>query len=157
MNEKQIKQLIKIVEESDIDELEVSRWGRRVRITRNRFRDNGTAGRGTARVETGKKELEQTSEEDVTGLSSGEVHLEGDFTEIKSPMVGTYYASSAPDVDPFVVVGDQVKIGDIICIVEAMKLMNEIESEYTGVIKKILVENANPVQYNQPLFLIDTG
>ena len=157
MNEKQIKQLIKIVEESDIDELEVSRWGRRVRITRNRFRDNGTAGRGTARVETGKKELEQTSEEDVTGLSSGEVHLEGDFTEIKSPMVGTYYASSAPDVDPFVVVGDQVKEGDVICIVEAMKLMNEIESEYTGVIKKILVENANPVQYNQPLFLIDTG
>ena len=157
MNEKQIKQLIKIVEESDIDELEVSRWGRRVRITRNRFRDNGTAGRGTARVETGKKELEQTSEEDVTGLSAGEVHLEGDFTEIKSPMVGTYYASSAPDVDPFVVVGDQVKEGDVICIVEAMKLMNEIESEYTGVIKKILVENANPVQYNQPLFLIDTG
>ena len=157
MNEKQIKQLIKIVEESDIDELEVSRWGRRVRITRNRFRDNGTAGRGTVRVETGKKELEQTSEEDVTGLSSGEVHLEGDFTEIKSPMVGTYYASSAPDVDPFVVVGDKVKIGDVLCIVEAMKLMNEIESEYTGVIKKILVENAKPVQYNQPLFLIDTG
>ena len=157
MNEKQIKQLIKIVEESDIDELEVSRWGRRVRITRNRSRDNGTAGRGTVRVDTGEKEPEQSSEEDVAGLSSGEVHLEGDFIEIKSPMVGTYYASSAPDSDPYVAVGDQVKIGDIICIVEAMKLMNEIESEYTGVIKKILVENANPVQYNQPLFLIDTG
>ena len=157
MNEKQIKQLIKIVEESDIDELEVSRWGRSVRITRNRSRDNGTAGRGTLRVDTGKKESEQISGEDVTGLSSGEDQLEENLIEIKSPMVGTYYAASAPDADPYVTVGDNVKIGDILCIVEAMKLMNEIESEYTGVIKKILVENVKPVQYNQPLFLIDTG
>ena len=153
MNEKQIKQLIKIVEESDIDELEVSRWGKRVRITRNRTSDNGTAVKGTLRVDTGKKEPDQISEEDVTG----EDLLEGDLIEIKSPMVGTYYVSSSPDADPFVVVGDKVKIGDVLCIVEAMKLMNEIESEYTGVIKKILVENAKPVQYNQPLFLIDTG
>lgn len=157
MNEKQIRQLIKIVEESDIDELEVSRWGRRVRITRNRTGDNGSVGRGRLRVDSGKIESERISGEDVAGLSAGEDQLEGNLIEIKSPMVGTYYAASAPDADAYIAVGDNVKIGDVLCIVEAMKLMNEIESEYTGVIKKILVENAKPVQYNQPLFLIDTG
>ncbi len=157
MNDKQIRQLIKIVEESDIDELEVSRWGRSVRITRNRSRNNGTAGRGTLRVDSGKKEPEQISGEDFVDLPSGEDQLERNLIEIKSPMVGTYYSASAPDIDPYVTVGDSVKIGDVLCIVEAMKLMNEIESEHTGVIKKILVENAKPVQYNQPLFLIDTG
>ena len=157
MNEKQIRQLIKIVEESDIDELEVSRWGRRVRITRNRLGDNGSVGRGRLRVDSGEIESEQISGEDVAGLSSGEDQLEGNLIEIKSQMVGTYYAASAPDADAYIVVGDNVKIGDVLCIVEAMKLMNEIESEYTGVIKKILVDNAKPVQYNQPLFLIDTG
>ena len=157
MNEKQIRQLIKIVEESDIDELEVSRWGIRVRITRNRTGDNGSVVRGGLRVDSGKIEPEQISGEDVAGLSSGEGQLDGNLIEIKSPMVGTYYAASAPDADAYIAVGDNVKIGDVLCIVEAMKLMNEIESEYTGVIKKILVENAKPVQYNQPLFLIDTG
>ena len=72
-------------------------------------------------------------------------------------MVGTFYTASDPNAEPFVRVGDKVKEGDILCIVEAMKLMNEIESEYSGVIVKILVENTKPVQYNEPLFLIDAG
>lgn len=74
---------------------------------------------------------------------------------IKAPIVGTFYRSPAPDEDAFVDVGDEVNPGDVLCIIEAMKLMNEIESEVKGVVKKILVENAQPVEYDQPLFVIE--
>lgn len=75
--------------------------------------------------------------------------------EIKSPMIGTFYKTPNPDSDPFVKVGDSVKPGDPVCIIEAMKLFNEIESEVSGKIVQILVENAQPVEYDQPLFLVD--
>ncbi len=77
------------------------------------------------------------------------------FVEIKSPMIGTFYASPSPDTDPFVKEGDTVTVGQTVCIIEAMKLFNEIESEYSGKIVKVLVENASPVEYDQPLFLVD--
>ncbi len=77
------------------------------------------------------------------------------YIEIKSPMIGTYYATPSPDAEPYVKVGDIVKVGQTVCIVEAMKLFNEIESEYSGKIVKILVENASPVEFDQPLFLVD--
>lgn len=77
------------------------------------------------------------------------------LVEIKSPMIGTFYLSSSPTTDPFVQEGDRVKAGQTVCIIEAMKLFNEIESEYSGSIVKILVENASPVEYDQPLFLVD--
>ena len=75
--------------------------------------------------------------------------------EVKSPMVGTFYRSPSPDADAYVSVGNDVSPGTVLCIIEAMKLMNEIESEISGKIVKILVENAQPVEYNQPLFLIE--
>lgn len=75
--------------------------------------------------------------------------------EVKSPMIGTFYLTPNPDSDPFVKVGDTIKQGDTVCIIEAMKLFNEIESEVSGKIVKILVENAQPVEYDQPLFLVD--
>lgn len=74
---------------------------------------------------------------------------------IKSPMIGTFYNSSAPDKPPFVQVGDEIKQGKVLCIVEAMKLFNEIEAEVSGRIVKVLVENASPVEYDQPLFLVE--
>lgn len=74
---------------------------------------------------------------------------------IKSPMIGTFYRSSGPDKEPFVKVGDRVEKGQVVCIIEAMKLFNEIESEVSGVVTKVLVENASPVEYDQPLFLVD--
>jgi len=77
------------------------------------------------------------------------------YVEIKSPMIGTFYGSANPESEAFVKVGDTVKVGQTVCIVEAMKLFNEIESEYSGKVVKILVENASPVEYDQPLFLID--
>lgn len=74
---------------------------------------------------------------------------------IKSPMIGTFYRSGGPDKEPFVKVGDRVEKGQVVCIIEAMKLFNEIESEVSGVVTKVLVENASPVEYDQPLFLVD--
>ena len=77
------------------------------------------------------------------------------LVEIKSPMIGTFYLTSSPDADPFVAVGDSIKTGQTVCIIEAMKLFNEIESEISGKIVKILVTNSTPVEYDQPLFLVD--
>ena len=74
---------------------------------------------------------------------------------IKAPIVGTFYAASSPESPPFVSVGDKVKVGDVLCIIEAMKLMNEIESEVSGTIKEVLIANAEPVEYDQPLFVIE--
>ena len=74
---------------------------------------------------------------------------------VKSPMIGTFYRSSSPDKPPFISVGDSIKEGDVLCIVEAMKLFNEIESEVTGTIVKVLVDDASPVEYDQPLFLVE--
>jgi len=77
------------------------------------------------------------------------------YLEIKSPIVGTFYRSSSPDKDPFVKVGDSVATGDTVCIIEAMKLFNEIESEVSGKVVKVLIDDANPVEYDQVLFLVD--
>ena len=77
------------------------------------------------------------------------------LVEIKSPMIGTFYRRSSPDKDPFVNVGDSISVGDCICIVEAMKLFNEIESEISGKIVKVLVDDNSPIEYDQPLFLVD--
>lgn len=77
------------------------------------------------------------------------------YLEIKSPIVGTFYRASSPDKPPFKKVGDRVEKGDVVCIVEAMKLFNEIESEVSGTIVKVLIEDANPVEYDQPIFLIE--
>ena len=79
----------------------------------------------------------------------------GNFVTIKSPMIGTFYRSASPDKPPFINVGDEVSPGKVVCIIEAMKLFNEIESEISGKVVKILVEDASPVEYDQPLFLVE--
>lgn len=89
---------------------------------------------------------QQTDTEDTSGEPSG--------NQVKSPIVGTFYRSPSPEDDVFVKVGDHVEKGQTLCIVEAMKIMNEIESDYSGEVKKILVEDAEPVEYDQPLFII---
>jgi acetyl-CoA carboxylase biotin carboxyl carrier protein len=94
----------------------------------------------------------QGSPESGQGKSSAQSHH-----EVLSPIVGTFYRAPSPDADPYVTEGQTVRAGQVLCIVEAMKLMNEIESDMDGVIVKILIENGKPVEYNQPLFLIDKG
>lgn len=90
--------------------------------------------------------------ETETGEQKKEMTAEGE--KLRSPIVGTFYRSASPDSDPFVEVGDRIEKGDTICIVEAMKIMNEIEAEFSGIVQEILVENSQPVEYNQPLFII---
>jgi len=80
---------------------------------------------------------------------------DSNYITVKSPMIGTFYRSASPEADPFVKVGDEVKPGDVVCIIEAMKLFNEIESEVSGKIVKVLVDDQTPVEYDQPLFLVD--
>ena len=80
---------------------------------------------------------------------------QGNLLEVKSPMVGTFYRSPAPDKGPYIKVGDQIEVGSVVCIVEAMKLFNEIESEVSGKIVKVMVEDASPVEYDQVLFLVE--
>jgi acetyl-CoA carboxylase biotin carboxyl carrier protein len=86
---------------------------------------------------------------------SADLKLKGNQKVVSSPFVGTYYGSPSPEAEPFVKVGQKVKKGDVLCIVEAMKIMNEIESEFDGVIAEVLVQNAQPVEYEQPIFILE--
>jgi acetyl-CoA carboxylase biotin carboxyl carrier protein len=155
MRASKIRSLIRIVEESNINELEVSSWGRKVSIRKNLSSGNGhksaAASNPGITVEPKAKEIEVKVAADATD----KIETKTNLVEIKSPMVGTFYKSPAPDAKPYVEVGQQVNSGQVVCIVEAMKLMNEIESEISGRIVEVLVENAKPVQYGQALFLVE--
>ena len=147
MREKTIRQLIKILEETGLDEIEVRRWwGSKVRVAKNGSRGTVNTDGPTARVDR-----------DVSSITDTESIQEQEqtYSVVFSPMVGTLYRAPAPDESPFVSVGDTVRSGQILCIIEAMKVMNEIEAEVNGTVVKVLVENALPVEYNQPLFHID--
>jgi len=159
MREKTIKKLIRLVEESDIDILEVSSWGRKVRITR---RSNGTSPAGIEPpvmqyVAPTKAAVQPAPAPLAVAEAPGPEPQVDDsrYVAIKSPMVGTYYAAPAPDARPYVETGQRIEKGQVVCIVEAMKLMNEIESDFGGRIVKICVENAKPVEFGQVLFLVD--
>lgn len=146
-----IKKLIKIVETSEITEFSVQEGELKVRISKNPT--------GTMQVIQSQPQFQEVVK-NVTGneiTKQPEIEvLQNNYHEIKSPIVGTFYRAPAPDADPYVQVGQSISKGAVLCIVEAMKLMNEIESDISGKIVKILVENATPVEYNQPLFLIET-
>jgi acetyl-CoA carboxylase biotin carboxyl carrier protein len=162
MNEKYIRKLIRLVEESEIESLEVSSWGRKVRITqRLSSHSNGhsdappvmqtiataappPAPAAQAPVNAPSPPSAPTTDESIAHL-----------VPIKSPMVGTFYAAPSPDSPPYVSLNERVTIGQVVCIVEAMKLMNEIESEVSGQVAQILAENGKPVEFGQVLFLID--
>lgn len=162
MKEEEIRRLIKIVEESNIAELEISRWGKTIRIAKTQVNSHAGASVVSSRVPpTTVPETSGPAPLPVDSNGSGEeavseaVTTSQNCVEIKSPMVGTFYRAPAPDADPYVQVNDVVTKGQVLCIIEAMKLLNEIESEYSGRIVEILVENAQPVEYNQPLFRIE--
>ena len=155
MNEDKIKRLIKILEESEIGEIELSSWGRKIRVSKGSLNSNGVA--DSTAVHAISEGAESAPASSQAAATPAEEPVDENHIEIKSPMVGTFFEASAPDAEPYVKVGDRVNEGDVLCIIEAMKLMNEIESEYSGVIVKTLIDNAKPVQYNEPLFLIDVG
>ena len=147
-----LRKLIRLVEESDIDTLEVSRFSTRVRISKSP--PGGIVAAGAA-IQA-RPAPHEAGEDQPAGDSGEELDAEGEgYHEILSPMVGTFYRAPAPDAPPYVEVGDRVAKGQTLCILEAMKLMNELEAEVSGVMREITVQNAEPVEYGQPLFRIE--
>jgi len=151
-----IKALIKLVEKSDVDELEVSSWGSKVRI-RKRISNNGNNNnRGPQVIQTvPDRVIEVASNQAAEIKAEIPAARKDNYLEIKSPMVGTFYRAPAPDAKPYVEVGERVARGQTICIIEAMKIMNEIESEYDGRVVEVPANNAQPVQFGQPLVIIE--
>ena len=151
MDLRKLKKLIDLVEESGIAELELTEEGETVRISRN-FTSSGPAQQHYANYAPAQYAVAPQAQAPQAAVAEVPAVEEGHA--VKSPMVGSFYRSSSPDAKPFVEVGDTVALGDTLCIIEAMKLLNEIESDKAGVVKKILVENGLAVEYGEPLFII---
>ncbi len=138
-----IKELIAIIEETGVNEIEVSSWwGRKIRVTKNSSGPAGTFAPPAPPVVGTAVPPESAPE-------TSRHHT------ITAPIVGTFYAAASPESPPFIKVGDRLKKGQTICIIEAMKIMNEIESDVDGTVAEILADNATPVEFNQPLVLVD--
>ena len=160
MDFKQIQELIKMVNKSNIGELTVEQ--KDFRITIKQKEEHVTqvvsAPVQTAPVQGVIQPAPQQQQQTTPAAEKPKQQAESsadNFVTIKSPMIGTFYRRSGPDKPAFVEVGDDVGPGKIVCIIEAMKLFNEIESEVSGKIVKVLVEDASPVEYDQPLFLVE--
>ena len=151
-----LKKLIKVVESSNITEFSVQEGDLKVRISKNSKSAQMFAPGINYQMPMGHQPSAGTAAEQSSPSPETKKSPDADenLHEIKSPIVGTFYRAPAPDADPYIQVGDNISEGSVLCIVEAMKLMNEIESDIGGKIVKILVEDATPVEYNQPLFLI---
>ena len=168
MLENNIKNLIKILEESKVDELEISTfWGKqKIKIRKNAVQSmdrnieliqstpasaivntpNVTANIPVANEQ--EKDLVKVEEQNIVSKTDENTET------IKAPLVGTYYQSSKPETPPFILEGDIIKVGQVICIIEAMKIFNEIESEVSGKVVKILIKDGTPVEYDQDLIII---
>ena len=149
MNQREIRRLADLLKEYDLSEIEIEREGVRVRLRRDVPAAPGPAGavpRQAAVATPGAAVADAAA-----ATAAGEAHL----LTVEAPMVGTFYRAPSPDAPPFVRDGERVKKGQVVCIIEAMKLMNEIESKVAGRVVKVLVENAQPVEYGQPLFLLE--
>jgi len=152
MDLRKLKTLIELVETSGIAELEIQEGEERVRITRALMHSQHPAAIPSSQAPLANAAPAAT----LTAPSAVEpaAPAEAEGHVVKSPMVGTFYRSASPGAKPFVEVGDAVQQGDVLCIVEAMKLMNEIEADASGTIKAVIAENGQPVEFGQPLFIV---
>jgi acetyl-CoA carboxylase biotin carboxyl carrier protein len=155
-----IKKLVKIIDTCDITEIEIDEEGTKIRVVKSKPANDAApqiiqyappaqmmpAAPAAAPAGAAPKADEKAAEK---------APAKDNLIEVRSPIVGTFYRAPSPNADPYVQVGQSVGVGNVLCIIEAMKLMNEIESEVSGKISKILVENAQPVEYNQVLFLVE--
>ena len=143
MDLRKVKKLIELLEESGLSEIEITEGDDRVRITKSS-------------KEKQKSSVVHTSNEtEVTNLTEdSSPRNKNGFHEVKAPMIGTFYQSSEPDAEAFVKVGDPINEGDTLCIIEAMKMMNKIESDISGTLERVLVRNGDPVEFDQVLFLV---
>jgi len=146
MDIRKVKKLIEMLEASDLEELEITEGEESVKLVKRSAQINSSSEVQqqitTPKIDGNKEQIISEVPEEVLG------------EQITSPMVGTFYTSSSPGAAAFVKIGDQVNEGDVVCIVEAMKMMNEIKSDFSGTVSKILVENSDPVEFGQPLFII---
>ena len=142
-----VKEVIDILENSNVNEIEVTFWGRKIRVVKNASNVISSTSSSSDLSKIKSPNVEEKNDKPSTADDTGE--------KVLSPMPGVFYSAQSPDKPPFVSEGDQVKIGQTLCIIESMKIMNEIESEQNGIIKKILVNNSDPVEFNQPLFIIE--
>ena len=143
-----VKEVIDILENSNVNEIEVTFWGRKIRVVKNASNVISSTSSFSDLSKVKSRNVEENNDQTSTpDDDAGE--------KVLSPMPGVFYSAQSPDKPPFVSEGDQVKIGQTLCIIESMKIMNEIESEQGGTIKKILVNNSDPVEFNQPLFIIE--
>lgn len=156
-----IKKLIKLVEKSEVDEIEIEEEGKKVRVAKNRPQSQPMmafqlpAQQAPLPIHSHTHTTSHATPIAESSRSLAPAEEKKNFHEIRSPIVGTFYRAPSPDSDPYIEVGKKVKSGEVLCIIEAMKLMNEIESDIEGTIVQIMVENAKPVEYNQVLFLVD--
>ena len=153
MDLRKLKKLIDLVQESGIGEIEITEGEERVRIARGGHVAVAPVANATP-VPVAAAHVPAAPSAAPAAAAPAEAPAEAGRT-VKSPMVGTFYRAPSPGAPPFVEVGQQVTKGQTLCIIEAMKLLNEIESDVTGTVKAILVENGQPVEYGQPLFLIE--
>ena len=142
-----LKEIIYILENSDVNEIEATFWGKKFRVVKN------------------SPNILDGDSDKITTVSSNQAQVSDNKADqtldkeneksILSPMPGVFYSSQSPEKPPYVQEGDTVKVGQVLCIIESMKIMNEIESEHNGIIKKIIVNNSDPVEFNQPIFIIE--
>ena len=170
MNYKEIQDLIKTINKTDISEFKLKEGEFEITIRTKEYHKGKPALSApqqlisvpTAAPVTAMPNYSSTPTPAETAAPAPVVEVapvteqvSSNHIEVKSPIVGTFYRSAAPEKPPYVKVGDRIEVGTVVCVVEAMKLFNEIESEVSGTIVKVLIEDASPVEYDQPLFLVD--
>ncbi len=152
MDIKKVQELLKVVEENDIAEIEVEQDGLRIMIRKTAYQT--VAPMAAQMAVPAYSAATVPTEAGAAPATVEPANPEEAGTVVKSPIVGTFYTAPSPDDANFVKVGDVISEGQVLCIIEAMKIMNEIESEVSGKVVKILVESGNPVEYDQPLFVV---
>ena len=142
-----LKEIIYILENSDVNEIEATFWGKKFRVVKNS--PNILDG------DSDKITTVSSNQPQASNNKADQAFDKENEKSILSPMPGVFYSSQSPEKPPYVKEGDTVKVGQVLCIIESMKIMNEIESEHNGIIKKIIVNNSDPVEFNQPIFIIE--
>jgi acetyl-CoA carboxylase biotin carboxyl carrier protein len=152
MDIRKVKKLIELLEESGISELEISEGEESVRISRHPRAGMQVAAQAMPMMHAAPAPAAIPA---TAATSAGERAPRNDEHTVTSPMVGTYYSSASPGAKPFVEIGSEIKVGQILCIIEAMKMMNQIESDKDGRVTAMLAKNGEPVEFGQPLFIIE--
>ncbi len=150
MNLKEIKEMISLKNENNLMELEIEKEGMRIRLKKESSVPEKASGASAGALP------HYSLTQEPTQPHTAKEEIRKNLVEIKAPMVGTFYRAAAPETPPFVEIGKAIDTGQVVCIIEAMKLMNEIKSEVKGKIVEVLAENGHPIEFGQPLFLIET-